>query len=84
MEQYGPHMENEVRHTWEAYKSGVVRDIYFRQDRPGVAIFLECASVEEAKAVLAELPLVVAGLIEFEVIPLGAFTNWQMLFAPAA
>lgn len=61
-----------------------MRDIYFRQDRPGVAIFLECASVEEAKAVLAELPLVVAGLIEFEIIPLGAFTNWQMLFAPAA
>ena len=50
----------------------------------GVAIFLECSSVDEAKAALAELPLVKAGLIDFEVIPLGAFTNWEILFAPAA
>jgi hypothetical protein len=84
MEKYGPHLHDEVRHTWAAYKQGVVRDIYFRQDRPGVAIFLECASVDEAKTVLADLPLVKAGLIDFEVIPLGAFVNWELLFAPAA
>src|SRR6218665_118141 len=36
LEKYQPHLENEVRHTWEVYKSGIVRDIYFRQDRPGV------------------------------------------------
>ena len=83
-ERYKPHLQAEVRHTWEAYKTGVVRDIYLRQDRPGVAIFLECSSVDEAKAALAELPLVKAGLIDFEVIPLGAFTNWEMLSAPAA
>ena len=83
-EKYQPHLQAEVRHTWESYKSGVVRDIYFRQDRPGVAIFLECSSVDEAKKVLADLPLVKAGLIDFEVIPLGAFVNWELLFAPSA
>jgi hypothetical protein len=30
-----------VRHIWESYKKGVIRDIYFRQDRLGVAISLE-------------------------------------------
>jgi hypothetical protein len=83
-EKYQPHLQAEVRHTWDSYESGVVRDIYLRQDRPGVAVFLECSSVDEAKAVLAELPLVKAGLIDFELIPLGAFTNWEILFATAA
>jgi hypothetical protein len=31
----------------------------------------------------AELPLVKAGLIEMETIPLGPFVNWEILFAPA-
>lgn len=83
MDKYVPHLKDEVRHTWTAYKQDVVRDIYFRQDRPGVAILLECASADEAKAVVADFPLVKAGLIEFEVIPLGPFTNWELLFAPA-
>lgn len=82
-EKYQPHLQAEVRHTWEAYKKGVVRDIYFRLDRPGVAIFLECDSSAEAQKVLGELPLVKAGLIKFEAIPLGAFGNWELLFAPA-
>ena len=83
-DKYQPHLQDEVRHTWEAYKKGVVRDIYFRQDRPGVAILLECGSLSEAQEVLAGFPLVKAGLIEFEAIPLGPFVNWEVLFAPAA
>ncbi len=40
-------------------------------DRPGVAIFLECDTVEEANNVMAEFPLAKAGLLTFECIPLG-------------
>jgi hypothetical protein len=54
LEKYAPHLDAEVLHAWELYKSGFIRDIYFRQDRPGVAIFLECASVDEAMNVMAE------------------------------
>jgi hypothetical protein len=79
-EKYQPHLENEVQHTWDAYKRGIVRDIYFRQDRPGVAIFLECESASAAQRTLGDLPLMKAGLIDFEVIPLGPFVNWEMLF----
>jgi len=79
-----PLIRDEARHAWEAYKKGVIREIYFRQDRPGVAIFLECESAAEALRALAELPLVKAGLIEFEAIPLGPFVNFEVLFADAA
>jgi len=82
MEKYQPHLLAEVRHSWKFYKSGLVRDIYFRQDRPGVAIIAEAESVEAAKAALMELPLAKAGLIGWEVIPLGPFLNWEALFAP--
>lgn len=82
MEKYQPHMLDEIRHTWQAYKDGHISDIYFRQDRPGVAILLDCKSVDEAKTLLASFPLVRAGLIDFEAIPLGPFANWEMLFAP--
>jgi hypothetical protein len=78
-----PLLRAEARHVWEAYKEGVIREIYFRQDRPGVAIFLECADVAEALRALADLPLVKAGIIEFEAIPLGPFANFEMLFASA-
>ena len=82
MEQYGPYLQAEVRHGWSLYKSGIVRDIYFRQDRPGVAIIAEADSIEAAKAALAAFPLAAAGLFDWDVIPLGPFLNWEILFAP--
>lgn len=81
-EKYQPYLRDEVRHSWQTYKKGLIREIYFRQDRPGVAILMECGSVEEAKKALAEFPLAKAGLIDFEAIPLGPFLNWETLFAP--
>jgi hypothetical protein len=83
MEQYMPHMQDEARHAWQQYKGGFMRDIYFRQDRPGVAIIAEADSVDAAKAALMEFPLAKAGLIGWDVIPLGPFLNWELLFAPA-
>ena len=82
LEKYQPHLRDEVRHGWQLYKDGVVREIHFRQDRPGVAIVLECESVEAARQVLGEYPLARAGLIDWDVIPLGPFVNWELLFAP--
>ncbi len=80
--QYEPYMKDEVRHSWKFYKDGAIRDIYFRQDRPGVAIIAEFETIEAARTALAEFPLALAGLIGWEVIPLGPFTNWEALFDP--
>lgn len=82
LEKYQPHLLGEVRYGWQLYKSGVVRDIYFRQDRAGVAIIAEAESIDAARDALADFPLAKAGLIGWDVIPLGPFTNWEALFAP--
>lgn len=84
LEKYAPYMVDEAHAAWAAYKSGIVRDIYFRQDRPGVVIMMEAESVEEAQKVMAEFPLAKSGLLHFEFIPFGPFVNWELLFAQKA
>lgn len=81
LEKYQPHMIAEARHGWELYKNGIIRDIYFRQDRPGVVVIAEADSVEQAQEALAQFPLAKAGLIDWEIIPVGPFLNWEMLFS---
>ncbi|AXI82943.1 superoxide dismutase [Xylella taiwanensis] len=80
LEKYQPYMLDEARHAWKMYKGGIIRDIYFRQDRPGVAIIAEAESVDAARKLLAKFPLAEAGLIDWEVIPLGPFMGWEALF----
>jgi len=81
-EKYQPHLLDEVRHGWDLYKSGVIRDIYFRQDRPGVAIIAEGDSLASVRQALADFPLAKVGLIDWDVIALGPFLGWESLFAP--
>lgn len=82
-EQYAPRLHDEIRHAWRLYTNGFARDIYLRQDRPGVAIIAEADSVEAARATLGQFPLATAGLIDWDIIPLGPMANWSHLFARA-
>jgi hypothetical protein len=76
-----PHLEAEVKYAWKLYKEGTVREMYNCQDRPlGVVFVLECSSVDEARKVLDELPVVREKLIDFEIIPLGPFSYFETLF----
>jgi len=83
-EQLQPYLLDEVRHGWLLHKKGIIREIYARQDRPGIAIVAECDSVEAAKILLSEFPLAKVGLIDFDVIPLGPFLGWETLPTPAS
>jgi muconolactone delta-isomerase len=74
-------LKAEARRAWELQQAGVVRELYFRADRTAAVLMLECADVAEADAALATLPLVRAGLIAFELIPLVAYPNFARLFA---
>lgn len=78
---FQPHLKPEAAHVWSLYQVGVLREIYFRQDWPGAVLMLECADVDEARATLADLPLVQAGLIAFDLIPLGPYPGFARLFA---
>ena len=80
-EQFHPHLKAEAARVWELYQAGVLREIYFRQDRTTAVLVMECADVEEARDVLATLPLVREGLIVFEVIPLAPYPGLSRLFA---
>lgn len=76
------YLKEEVIRAWELYKSGIVRELYFRTDRDGAVIIMECADLEEAKKILNDLPIVKAGLVDFELIPLGPFLPLEVLFEP--
>ena len=80
-EQYGPHLKAEARRVWELYQKGLIRELYFRADRSEAVLILECADVEAARQTLESLPLVQAGLIRFEVIPLVPYPGFARLFA---
>ena len=80
-EDFKPHLKAEAARVWELYQAGVFRELYFRQDRPEAVLILECADIQEAEQILNTLPLVKAGLITFEVIPLVPYPGFTRLFA---
>ena len=80
-EGFRPHLEAEAARVWELYRAGVVRELYFRPDRHTAVLVLECAGPDAARQVLGSLPLVQAGLITFEVIPLAPYDGFARLFA---
>lgn len=80
-EQYQQYAVLEARKAWELHQAGMIRELYFRTDRNEAVLVLECATIYDAEAILATLPLVRAGLIKFELIPLKAYSGFERLFA---
>jgi hypothetical protein len=68
-----PLFKQEAQLAYQLYQKGVIRELYFRTDRPGAAIILECKDAAEAQEVLATLPLAKEGFLDFELVPLGPF-----------
>jgi hypothetical protein len=77
---FTPHLTAEATRAWELHQSGVIRELYFRADREEAVLILECASLDDAQAALATLPLVAEGLIRFTLIPLRAYPGFARLF----
>jgi hypothetical protein len=76
-----PYVGEEARHVWKLYESDRVREFYLRADeRPGVVLVLECDDLAEAERVVAALPVLEAGLLDFEVIPLRPYVAPRWLF----
>jgi hypothetical protein len=79
-EQFHQHAKAEAHKVWEYHQAGTIRELYFRTDKNESVLILECTSIIEAQNLLATLPLVQAGLISFEVIPLKAYPGFARLF----
>jgi muconolactone delta-isomerase len=81
-EQFTPSiLKTEAMRAWELHQQGTIRELYFRQDRNEAVLILECKDIDEAQSVLATLPLVKAGLIAFEIIPLISYDGFARLFS---
>ncbi len=78
--QFDPFLKEEAARAWELYQSGVIREMYFRSDRDEAILVLECANTKEAATFLGTLPMVKAGLISFELVPLKAYPGFERLF----
>ena len=78
---FAPYLIAEARRVWELQQADVIRAAYSRADRDEAVLELECASLEEACQVLESLPLVEAGLISLDVIPLRPYPGLSRLFA---
>jgi muconolactone delta-isomerase len=73
----------EARRAWELQQADVIREIYFRADRPNGVLVLEVPDLAEARRVIDSLPLVAAGLIDFDLVPLKPYPGFARLFAEA-
>jgi len=80
-EDFRPHMRAEAERGWELYLAGVIREMYFHKELHSAVFILECADEKEAGEVLATLPLVKAGLIAFDTIPLVPYPGFSRLFS---
>lgn len=74
----------EVRRVQELYMAGTVRQIWCREDSRGVALVIEAADAEAARAVLGTLPMHAKGMIAVETLaPLAPYFGFGG-FPPAA
>ena len=80
-QQFQQYAKAEARRVWELYQAGVIRELYFCEDRSEAVLILECLSAAEARQVLSTLPFVQNGLITFEILALKAYPGFARLFA---
>ncbi len=80
MEKVFTKVREEVTMGWDLYSKGIFRQLLYRHDEGGVVIIMEVKDMDEAKRITAKMPMVEAGLTEWELIPVGPFTHFEALF----
>lgn len=78
-EEFAPHLKAETLRVLELQQQDILREIYFRADKHEAVLILECEGVDAARQALGSLPLVKAGLIDFELIPLRPYPGFMRL-----
>jgi hypothetical protein len=69
---------NEVSDTAWIYMDGKLDQWFARQDEEGVVFLMNVSSTAEAQALLEKLPLGRAGLMKFQLIPVGPL--WPLTY----
>jgi hypothetical protein len=71
-------LKEEAKTALRFFERGLFREMYFDEENCAVLI-LECSSKEEARQALEQLPLVKAGMIEFEIKELKPYNGFSRL-----
>jgi hypothetical protein len=71
----------EARRVWDLYQQDILREIYFMADRDNGVLVLEVPDLAAGREVIDSLPLVAAGLIDFDLVPLRPYPGFARLFA---
>lgn len=74
-------LKDEAQHVFDLYCSGIIREIYFTENKNAV-IVMEAKSKEEAKGLLDSFPLVKSGKIEFDIMELNPYSGYERLMPP--
>ena len=74
-------LPHEVPDTVRVYLSGKIDQWWWRQDGNGPVFLLNVTTSQDAKSLMASLPLDVAGLIEYDFIELGPLRPLYLLLS---
>jgi len=77
-------LPTEVRDTVRLYLDGVIDQWFIQQDNSGVVFLLNVTDADKAHGLLEKLPLGQAGLMEFQLSPLGPISALGSLIRPPA
>ena len=72
-EDFEPYLTPEAKKAFELMEEDFIRELYSRRDGKGAVLIVEAESEEDARARMADLPLVKAGLLRCEYYPVKAF-----------
>jgi hypothetical protein len=75
-------LPTEVRDTVRLYLDGVIDQWFIQQDNSGVVFLLNVTDTDKAHGLLEKLPLGQAGLMEFQLAPLGPISALGSLIGP--
>ncbi len=78
-DRWKPLLLAEVRYTVRLYLAGKIDQWYLKQDHTGVVFLMNVSDPKEALALLAKFPFGQAGLMEFQLIPLGPIAPLRVL-----
>jgi muconolactone delta-isomerase len=78
-EQQRTYMPKEVPATLQLYLDGKIEQFWRRDDNTGVIFLMTVDSIAEADALLRAMPLGGAGLLTFELMPVGPLSPLGML-----
>lgn len=80
-EQAIPHVKAEAEKVWDNCSAEVVRSIHYIADMSGAVLMCEAESLSAMQKIADEFPMVKAGVLKIEVLPLKPYTGLESLFA---